>query len=790
MMVAMQLTLDDLKADLDALLEAYVAVVARSRPDAQVRKGQRAMAHDLLESCLSRGQFVAIGPTGLGKASVLLSVAFVLAIRNGERTAISTYSNSLLDQMLTKDGPEMNEAALAVFGRELVIKGFKGQSNYMCKKRVFTLLSGSVSHPDRVADVDDPNDEGLFHLANEFLHNTTIPPERESRGEVVQQVMAGAYRRQDFKVAGEPISLGDWKGVNVDVCAASTCPFSATCEMLADRKAASEADIVVTNHWMPAIQASKNVPLVLGSERLGEIHHLMCDEAHGLTTVVRDQSRVELNGGHVERAGSVALNSIKGISVQSLPGSPVSMAIARVTDLGAKAGDFSVHLTKSMKPLLNDKGELDCSDGLPVPIADAMRRVFDWCDEIEDALGFLLKHSHRPSDVEALQKGARELKNLRETAKKALSKEGALGARSESTRDDEGARWIETKGKQELPTWCYGAIDVSELIGSRLVSPSAKSTTSADWEEDFPDECLLSDGTRPSFAAVSATLPPSFCDEIGLHGQVAGYYDSPFAPAYRRARCYIPMLTAAENALLFPKSWGMDTGAHAQWAAQQIVHAVLMNRGRALVIAASKANQAIYVAALRKHLVGTGINVYEQPQQGTAGLDEIVTQWREHDPSSVLVGVESVGTGLDARGETCTLVIVDRPSRKPSNFVDNARSAAVRERTGLGRWESESKVYVSDATLRLEQAVGRLIRDVTDYGMAMVLDPRLVRPGTEAVRQAMANDPSLMMPRNLYSQHVVDTYYAGLRSFADQNVIVHDKRGQWAWMLNDGLKSA
>ena len=790
MMVTMQLTLDDLKADLDALLEAYVAVVARSRPDAQVRQGQREMAHDLLESCLSRGQFVAVGPTGLGKASVLLSVAFVLAIRNGERTAISTYSNSLLDQMLTKDGPEMNEAARVVFGRELVIKGFKGQSNYACKKRVFTMLSGLVSHPRQVTDVDKPDDEGLHLLANEFLHNTAIVLERASRREAVQQVMAGRHRRQDFKVVGEPISLGDWAAINVDVCAASACPFSSTCEMLADRHAASKADIVVTNHWMPAIQASKNVPLVLGSERLGEIHHLMCDEAHGLTTVVRDQSRLELNGGHVERAGTAALNSIKGLNVPSSSGSPASMAIARVMDLGQKAGDLSAHLTKSMAPLLNDKGELDCSDGLPVPIADAMRRVVDWSDEIEDALGVLLKHTDRPSDVEALQKGLRELKGLRGTAKKALSKEHSQDGRTEAKRDDEGARWIETKGKHELPTWCYGAIDVSKLISSRLVNPIANSMTVTDWAEDFPEESLLSDGTTPSFTAVSATLPPSFCDEIGLHGRIAVRYDSPFAPAYRRARCYIPMLTAKENELLFPKSWGMDTGAHAQWAAQQIVHAVLMNRGRALVIAASKANQAIYVSALRKHLAGTGINVYEQPQQGTAGLDEIVTQWREHDPSSVLVGVESVGTGLDARGETCTLVIVDRPSRKPSNFVDNARSAAVRQRTNLGRWESETQVYVSDATLRLEQAVGRLIRDVTDYGMAMVLDPRLVRPGTEAVRQAMASDPSLMMPRNLYSQHVVETYYKGLRSFVDQNVIVHDKKGQWAWMLNDGLKDA
>jgi ATP-dependent DNA helicase DinG len=38
-------------------------------------------------------------------------------------------------------------------------------------------------------------------------------------------------------------------------------------------------------------------------------------------------------------------------------------------------------------------------------------------------------------------------------------------------------------------------------------------------------------------------------------------------------------------------------------------------------------------------------------------------------------------------------------------------------------------VYVSDATLLLEQAVGRLIRSMSDSGLAAILDPRMLNAG-------------------------------------------------------------
>jgi ATP-dependent DNA helicase DinG len=91
-----------------------------------------------------------------------------------------------------------------------------------------------------------------------------------------------------------------------------------------------------------------------------------------------------------------------------------------------------------------------------------------------------------------------------------------------------------------------------------------------------------------------------------------------------------------------------------------------------------------------------------------------------------MVGTRSFMTGVDAPGETCTLVIVDRVPRAAGNVVDDARVELAMQSQQLDKWTAERYVYVADAALLLEQAAGRLIRSITDSGLFVCLDPRLV----------------------------------------------------------------
>src|SRR5690606_34168378 len=70
---------------------------------------------------------------------------------------------------------------------------------------------------------------------------------------------------------------------------------------------------------------------------------------------------------------------------------------------------------------------------------------------------------------------------------------------------------------------------------------------------------------------------------------------------------------------------------------------------------------------------------------------------------------------------------------------DDARVEALAEALGGDKWAADRLVYVADATLLLEQALGRLIRSVSDSGMAAILDPRLLNAGPYSYQKPVRN---------------------------------------------------
>jgi ATP-dependent DNA helicase DinG len=169
----------------------------------------------------------------------------------------------------------------------------------------------------------------------------------------------------------------------------------------------------------------------------------------------------------------------------------------------------------------------------------------------------------------------------------------------------------------------------------------------------------------------------------------------------------------------------MDTGLHTAWAAGHMLALIEASGGSALVLSATAAAGRGYVDALRERFAGR-LNVYSQWDGATASA--VVGRWRE-DRTSVLVGTRSLMTGTDAPGQTCRLVVVDRIPRAAANPVDDARTEDLVERLSIDRWAADRLVYVSDAALLLEQAVGRLVRRIDDHGLVAVLDPRLLKVG-------------------------------------------------------------
>lgn len=107
--------------------------------------------------------------------------------------------------------------------------------------------------------------------------------------------------------------------------------------------------------------------------------------------------------------------------------------------------------------------------------------------------------------------------------------------------------------------------------------------------------------------------------------------------------------------------------------------------------------------------------------QGEAPRDRLLERFRQ-TPNAVLLGTNSFWEGVDVRGEALSCVIIDKlPFASPNDPVLEARLDALKAQ-GINPFMN---YQLPRAVIMLKQGVGRLIRDVDDYGILMLCDPRL-----------------------------------------------------------------
>ena len=132
--------------------------------------------------------------------------------------------------------------------------------------------------------------------------------------------------------------------------------------------------------------------------------------------------------------------------------------------------------------------------------------------------------------------------------------------------------------------------------------------------------------------------------------------------------------------------------------------------------------------------------------QGERPRSQLLAEFKR-DESSVLLGTESFWAGVDAPGPTLSCVVIDRlPFPTPEDPVLDAISA-----------HDDSWFFsysIPRAQIQLKQGVGRLIRSVTDRGVVVILDRRIIEKsyGASFVRS---------LPRMMRSR-VLNNVYAFL----------------------------
>jgi ATP-dependent DNA helicase DinG len=107
--------------------------------------------------------------------------------------------------------------------------------------------------------------------------------------------------------------------------------------------------------------------------------------------------------------------------------------------------------------------------------------------------------------------------------------------------------------------------------------------------------------------------------------------------------------------------------------------------------------------------------------QGDAPKQQLVDQFKKSN-KAILLGTSSFWEGVDVKGQALSCVVIDKlPFASPGDPVLQTRINSMQQQ-GLNAFY---QYQLPQAAMALKQGVGRLIRDIDDYGILVIADPRL-----------------------------------------------------------------
>ncbi|HUZ22423.1 MAG TPA: ATP-dependent DNA helicase, partial [Streptosporangiaceae bacterium] len=308
------------------LLATAVAEIGGAQRSGQVQMAE-AVGH-----AMETGQHLAVqAGTGTGKSLAYLVPAVRHAIERGTTVVVSTATIALQRQLIDRDLPRLAAALAGSLGRAPVFAILKGRRNYLC------LLRAQGDAPaDPLDMLFDPSATSVLGRQVQRLHEWAAETRTGDRDELVPGVDDRAWRQ---------VSVSAQECIGVQ-----RCPFGTRCHSERAREVAGEADVVVTNHALLAIDAIENFDV------LPEHDVVIIDEAHELVDRVTAVASTELSAAGVELAArrcgrmvdekpiSVLREASEGLerAVTTVPAGrldvlaePLAVALASVRDAAA-----------------------------------------------------------------------------------------------------------------------------------------------------------------------------------------------------------------------------------------------------------------------------------------------------------------------------------------------------------------------------------------------------------------------------------------------------------------------
>lgn len=669
--------------------------LVQEHPAYEDRPGQRTMLRRVAETYNGGGVTLVEAGTGTGKSLAYLIPSAEWALRNAERTVISTNTINLQEQLDQKDLPLVRR----LLGEEVDWELVKGRGNYISIRRAQLAAESAPL---------------LFS---------------DDRGDELDQLLGWIGQTEDGSRADLTFVPTEdvWDEVksDADICLRARCPHFQACFYQRSRRRAAAATLLITNHHLLFTDLSVRMATqnYKASAVLPAYRHLILDEAHNIEDAATSHLGLEVTRRGMFRM--LARLDRRGRGVLTA----VQEALAGRTER-EPAMELRSRIESRVRPALEEaRAELTLFLDVLEPLlpSDAQGAVRLGTAEMPEPVSHPAVRERLDGLVSTFRTLSRELRDVRERLEDHDTLGEGLEGRLLDLRSGEGrlvdtahtlqtvldgdaeearyVRWLEwrgkSRGKNRNLVIASAPIEVGDLLREHLFE---KVETAA--------LCSATLATKDSFAFLRSRI--GLLDDTSIEYDVnleinESIINSPF-DFDRQTMLVVPTDLPDVN----------DPSGRFDEATAEVVRDTCSISGGGTFVLFTSHRALRRVAELLRADTALPWPLFVQGEDTRARLLERFVE----SGSGLLLGTASFWEGVDVPGRPLRGLIIQRlPFKVPTEPITAARIEAIERRGG----SSFGEFVLPLAALKLKQGFGRLVRSREDQGAILILDDRIVR---------------------------------------------------------------
>ncbi|SFV77589.1 ATP-dependent helicase DinG/Rad3 [hydrothermal vent metagenome] len=661
---------DELKAQ---IRDSFIALKSDMK-DFNVRPSQNKMIAEISKTLCGEyqdsNQILCVeAPTGTGKTFAYLLSAIPIAKANKKKLVVSSANVALQEQLLFKDIPEAQKYCQVDFEYALV----KGRSRYVCIRNLINLCEDNASDNtlfDSTLLFDEPPGKYQLEEMAELLEDYS---DKKWNGEIDDLMRA----------PGHDI----WQKINCNrfTCTAKSCEFYQDCAFFTARKKITKADVIIANHDLVlADLATGNTILPNVDESI-----FIFDEAHHLSSKALSHFSLTTGTEFIK----TTVRQAKGIGDQMCKISGQDAADVDIKQVDNYTADLST-LLKTLEfdedIYLFEQGQVDESikeiaKNLFISVADIQHKFSILKESWTDYLKIKVIDK---SIVDPINNASGECEQHLLSIVELLS---SFLASDDNTKSPH-SRWIEKNtlaSKKTNYLLNSAQTDISTNLNSLIWSKASG--------------VILTSATLSSLGSFDRLNK-----QLGLKKSENQYLRLPSPFTFDQVDFIIAKFKANPTQVY----------DHTKEVGVQLLKRLDTTKGSLVLFASNKQMQMVADTVENK----LDCTLFVQGEYPKKTILEKHSELRKQGQGSVIFGLDSFAEGVDLKGDNLThVVIVKLRFSVPTSPIDKTLADYLQSQNRNPFME----ISLPDASLRLIQACGRLIRTETDTGKITIFDNRL-----------------------------------------------------------------